>query len=398
MTLNSSNNYWKQESKNVTLWEIDIHPAAAERDVAGAQLAIEARDLGLGQHIDIAAAHGFLLQGDLSQAQVQRAAEQLLVDAITERAVVAQVGDPQLAAQPARVAATSQVQIVQVLPKPGVMDPVAQSTLQALVDMGLPVDQVTTFHKYWLSDVQPAELERMCQRLLANDSIERVLVGPLTLTKIDVGADYQFALQHVPIRTLDDEQLLQLSKQGQLYLTLTEMQTIQRHFQSLDREPTDIELETIAQTWSEHCSHKTLAGRIAYTDEQGTRQFTNMLKETIFAGHSKNPQAELGADDWCVKVFSDNAGIVKFDEDYHVVFKVETHNHPSAIEPYGGANTGIGGVIRDPMGTGLGAKPFCNTDIFCFAPPDTDPATLPPGVIASTTGDERCGQRCARLW
>jgi len=117
-----------------------------------------------------------------------------------------------------------------------------------------------------------------------------------------------------------------------------------------------------------------------YTDEQGTRQFTNMLKETIFAATQKI-RAELGADDWCVKVFSDNAGIVKFDEDYHVVFKVETHNHPSAIEPYGGANTGIGGVIRDPMGTGLGAKPFCNTDIFCFAPPDTDPATLPPGVI-----------------
>jgi phosphoribosylformylglycinamidine synthase len=158
------------------------------------------------------------------------------------------------------------------------------------------------------------------------------------------------------------------------------MQTMQRHFRELGREPTEIELETLAQTWSEHCSHKTLAGRIAYEDERGSRQFTNMLKETIFAATEKI-RAQLGADDWCVKVFKDNAGIVKFDDEYHVVFKVETHNHPSAIEPYGGANTGIGGVIRDPLGTGLGAKPFCNTDVFCFAPPDTDPASLPPGVL-----------------
>ena len=79
--------------------------------------------------------------------------------------------------------------------------------------------------------------------------------------------------------------------------------------------------------------------------------------------------------------FEDNAGIVRFDDDYNVVFKVETHNHPSALEPYGGANTGIGGVIRDPMGTGLGAKPICNTDVFCFAPPDTAADDLPPGVL-----------------
>ncbi|MCA9134468.1 MAG: phosphoribosylformylglycinamidine synthase, partial [Planctomycetales bacterium] len=210
--------------------------------------------------------------------------------------------------------------------------------------------------------------------------IERVVVGPLDLQKIDVGADYAYELRQVAIRELDDQQLLTLSQQGQLYLSLAEMQTIQRHFQTQGREPTDIELETIAQTWSEHCSHKTLAGRIDYRDERGSRQFTNMLKETIFQA-TQTIRGELGADDWCVKVFSDNAGIVKFDDDYHIVFKVETHNHPSAIEPYGGANTGIGGVVRDPMGTGLGAKPFCNTNVFCFAPPDVEASSLPPGVL-----------------
>lgn len=364
----------------MTLWEIDIHPANNEHDVAGANLASEARDLGLGTNIHIAATHGFLLQGELTQSHVQLAASRLLVDAVTESGVIALVTNSQLLRPPARLKQAGQVQVVHVLPKPGVMDPVAQSTLQALRDMGLPVDQVTTLRKYWLYDVQPSELERLCQKLLSNDSIERVIIGPLNLAKIDVGADYHFELRHVPIRNLDDGQLQQLSKEGQLYLSLTEMQTIQLHFKTLGREPTDIELETIAQTWSEHCSHKTLAGRIAYSDERGSRNFNNMLKETIFQA-TQTIRAELGADDWCVKVFSDNAGIVKFDDDYHVVFKVETHNHPSAIEPYGGSNTGIGGVIRDPMGTGLGAKPFCNTDVFCFAPPNTDAASLPPGVL-----------------
>jgi len=80
-------------------------------------------------------------------------------------------------------------------------------------------------------------------------------------------------------------------------------------------------------------------------------------------------------------VFEDNAGVIRFDDKYHLCFKVETHNHPSAIEPYGGANTGLGGVIRDALGTGLGAKPICNTDVFCFAPPDTPAESVPAGVL-----------------
>ncbi len=359
----------------MTLWQIDILPAVGQEDVAGKSLQSEARDLGLGSNLTISAAHGFLLQGELSADEVRRAAEQLLADSIVESTTIAQVGDPTL------VAPRNGLQkLLHVLPKPGVMDPVALSTLQALQDMSLPVEQVGTFRKYWLSDLPEDQMQRLSQKLLSNDSIERVIAGPLVIHRLDIGGQYQLQLRHVDIAKLDDAGLMKLSKEGQLYLTLPEMQTIQAQFAKLGRQPTDIELETIAQTWSEHCSHKTLAGRIAYTDEKGSRQFNNMLKETIFKA-TQTIRAELGKDDWCVKVFSDNAGIVKFDDEYHVVFKVETHNHPSAIEPYGGANTGIGGVIRDPMGTGLGAKPFCNTDIFCFAPPDTDPSTLPPGVL-----------------
>ncbi len=105
-----------------------------------------------------------------------------------------------------------------------------------------------------------------------------------------------------------------------------------------------------------------------------------MLKETIFSA-TMQIRSDLGESDWCVSVFKDNAGIVEFDNNYNIAFKVETHNRPSALEPYGGANTGIGGVIRDTLGTGLGAKPICNTDVFCFASPDTPYEELPPGVM-----------------
>jgi phosphoribosylformylglycinamidine synthase len=149
------------------------------------------------------------------------------------------------------------------------------------------------------------------------------------------------------------------------------MRAIQEHFAGVGRDPTDCELETLAQTWSEHCSHKTLRGRIEFEG----RTIDNLLKQTIFAA-----TRELNLD-WLVSVFSDNAGVVWFDEENDVCFKVETHNHPSAIDPYGGSNTGIGGVIRDALGTGLGSKPICNTDVFCVAPPDLAPDQIPTGVL-----------------
>jgi len=133
----------------------------------------------------------------------------------------------------------------------------------------------------------------------------------------------------------------------------------------------------IAQTWSEHCGHKTLRSDVAVYDEAGERveEIPNLLKTTIF-----QTTGEL-AKPWCLNVFEDNAGVVAFDETHALCFKVETHNHPSAIEPYGGAATGIGGVIRDPMGTAGGAEPVANTDVFCFAPPETPLEGLPTGVL-----------------
>ncbi len=167
-----------------------------------------------------------------------------------------------------------------------------------------------------------------------------------------------------------DGELLTISTANLLALNIQEMKTIQAYFQKLQRDPTDVELETLAQTWSEHCKHKTLRGIIEYSQRsadgsQRTEKIDNLLKQTVMKATK-----ELNLP-WCLSVFKDNAGVIDFDQDNALAFKVETHNHPSALEPYGGAGTGIGGVIRDILGVGLGAKPVMNTDVFCFGPPDT---------------------------
>ncbi|MEP2073259.1 MAG: phosphoribosylformylglycinamidine synthase subunit PurS, partial [Rhodopirellula bahusiensis] len=382
------------------LWQIDIHPAPGQIDRLGEQTAREIHELGLGDDLLIAAARGYLIQADIDQASAGEIASTLLADSITESVVVGHPGkdaspvEADLSEAPetlmellAERGIETEPHLVHVMPKPGVMDPVAASTQGALADRGVEGSTVKTFRKFWIAGTDEAHLETICRRALSNDSIEAFVIGPLTMDRLDVGSAGEFELVHVPIRELDDAGLEKLSKEGQLYLTLVEMQTIRDHFVELGRDPTDIELESVAQTWSEHCSHKTLAGRIHYkgpgvdgTPGGDERQYDNMLKETIFEA-TQTIRRSLGEDDWCVSVFKDNAGIVTFDEQDHVCFKVETHNHPSALEPYGGANTGIGGVIRDPMGTGMGAKPICNTDVFCFAPPDVSPEELPPGVL-----------------
>jgi phosphoribosylformylglycinamidine synthase subunit PurSL len=358
----------------VTLWEVDVHPAAGQPDLLARAVVEEAADLGLPR-FDVHAARGFLVQGEVSPREIEQIARELLTDLVVERPAVGKPGDKALG-----TSASADARLIHVLPKPGVTDPVAASTLAAIRHFGIAAEAVVTLRKFWVSGLAEEQIKLLATKLLANDSIEQVVVGPLKLERLHLGSACRFEPLTVPIRDLSDDALLALSQERTLSLTLIELKTIQHHYRDLAREPTDIELETIAQTWSEHCSHKTLTGRVTYTDENGTRTFNNLLKETIFAA-TQQIRHSLGAKDWCVSVFRDNAGIVRFDDKHNVAIKVETHNRPSAIEPYGGANTGVGGVIRDTLGTGLGAKPICNTDVFCFAPPDTPAGELPPGVL-----------------
>jgi phosphoribosylformylglycinamidine synthase II len=362
-----------KERKTVMLWEVDILP---KDDPLATEIADEAAELGIGDGIEVRAARGYLLEGRLTKEDAMRIGIDLLADPVVERVRVGAVNDPALLGQ------HETSRLIHVLPKRGVTDAVAESALRALGDMEITVSVsgVRTLRKYWVDGLADEQVQRLCDKVLASDSVEQVVLGPLQLTELDATINYEFQQVMVPIRDLDDDRLSRVSREGILSLSLEEMKTIQAHFAAVDRDPTDVELETIAQTWSEHCSHKTLKGRIHYEDENGTRQFQNMLKETVFDA-TMQIRRTLGDDDWCVSVFEDNAGIVKFDDDYHLAFKVETHNRPSAIEPYGGANTGVGGVIRDTLGTGLGATPICNTDVFCFAPPNTPLDEIPTGVL-----------------
>ncbi|WP_165249109.1 phosphoribosylformylglycinamidine synthase subunit PurL [Paludisphaera soli] len=342
------------------LWHLDIEPASDQPDSTGLRASQEAVESGLPGPWRIASSRGYLVEGGLTADDLRDAARQVLVDPVVETFRVA----------PCPAADGPSATVVHVSPKPGVTDPEGESALGLLGDLGFAVEGVRSIRSYRIEG--PAEqLPRLIQRVLANDAVDQVVVGPLNLDRLGEGKPYDFALVTVPILAMDDAALVKASKDGQLSLSLAEMRTIQAHFRDQGRDPTDCELETIAQTWSEHCSHKTLRGRIDFDG----KPIDNLLKRTIFAA---TQELDL---DWLVSVFSDNAGVVRFDDEYDVCFKVETHNHPSAIDPFGGANTGIGGVIRDALGTGLGSKPICNTDVFCVAPPDLAPDQLPAGVL-----------------
>jgi phosphoribosylformylglycinamidine synthase len=164
------------------------------------------------------------------------------------------------------------------------------------------------------------------------------------------------------------EELLKISHDLDIGLSLREMETVQAYFNRKKRNPTDVELQTIGQTWSEHCFHKTFKGKIRINGKEIDSLFRTYIVKT----------AEEDKPKWCFSIFEDNAGIVSFDKGYGIAVKVETHNHPSAVEPFGGAATGVGGVIRDILG--VWADPIACTDVLGFGPLDFDYDRLPVGI------------------
>ncbi len=373
---------------------VEVWPAGAEADARARALVHDARAVGVAVG-GARTAKVYLLEATLSPDQLRTVMERLLADPVTERAGAG--------ARPAAPGAAT----VEVHPLPGVMDPVAQSVREAIRELvGLEVG-VSTGRRFDLGGVDGRAARRVASRLLANPVIHRIHEGPYWPTELAKGYGYRFELTRVPIRALSDEQLARLSREAHLFLSLDEMRAIQAEFRRLEREPTDAELETLAQTWSEHCVHKTLKSRIVYrgsgVEVSGCRGVEGQAHggalltpghldtstPSARPGHTVNPDGSITIDnllkstvaaatheliaegvDWTLSVFKDNAGVIAFDDRHAVCVKVETHNHPSAIEPYGGAATGAGGCIRDVIGTGLGAKPIACTDVFCVANPE----------------------------
>ena len=348
-------------------WRFEVFNRADLPDVQGNSVLADIRELGIPSVEVVQSARVFLIEADFDQAFAERVARELLTDPVCEQYHIGRSGPP---------AGLAKATLIEVHLKSGVTDPVAESVMAAIKDMGATPAGVRTARKYiLLGEIKPSQIETIARRILANDVIEDVVLGDQAEPPSPHLKPYELNLVHWPIRDLDDAGLEALSKEKDLFLNLVEMKTIQDYFRRLDREPTDIELESLAQTWSEHCVHKTLKSEVDMTSNGDKVHFDNLLKETVFKATKELDKP------WCISVFADNAGVVEFDDESAVCFKVETHNHPSALDPYGGAATGIGGVIRDPMGTGMGARPIANTDIFCFGRPDKSLDEVPKGVL-----------------
>ncbi len=291
----------------------------------------------------------YLIFGNLTEKEIRIIAEEILVDKVWEDYTIEEDKGPEEG-------------WIEIAYNPGVLDPVAKSTENIIKEVGMDIKAVKRIKKY---KIEGENIEQVKQRILYNKLIQHQVVKKEGLA---VPPKYNFKPIYVPIFNTD---LITISKQMSLFLNEEEMVKIRDYFKEINRNPTDVELETFGILWSEHCSHKTFKGEI----QNSEFRIQNLLKSTIM-----KVTEELNKP-WVISAFSDNAGIIEFDEDYAVCFKVETHNHPSALEPYGGAATGIGGVIRDILGCGKGAKPIANTDTFLFGNLDMAYEGLPEGVL-----------------
>src|SRR3989338_969850 len=245
------------------------------------------------------------------------------------------------------------VSAVEIAYKPGVMNPEVESIMKAASDLGIKLIACDSSTEYF------------SQKVSFNPLIEHIVTEePQTLLIKEKPAKTRI----IPVRNLNAQELLDLSNET-LFLNLEEMQTIQKYFKKIKRDPTDLELETLAQTWSEHSGHKTFKADLIVDGKKKEPLMSRLKKEAL--KHDKN----------IVSALHDNSGVIDFYDGWAINGKGETHNSPSAIEPYGGAMTGSGGVFRDIAATGKGAKVICSTDIFCFAPPDLPNNKIPPGCL-----------------
>ena len=368
-------------------------------DPTARKAAKQAHALGISPSA-VHAARVYLVEAKLTEAQLATLTTSLFADPVLETCT--------RGAPPSR----SAMQTVEVHPLPGVMDPVAQTVRTAVAEItGVDELRVSTGWRYDFSGISSEQAHDVASGALANATVDAVHTGPFCPESFPTLAPADQSVVHVPIRELDEDALIRMSREDHLFLSLDEMWAIQMHYRAIDREPTDIELETLAQTWSEHCVHKTLKSTVRYTcagddtidwadrpgvevQPDGSVIINNLLKSTVAAATH-----ELIAEgvDWTRSVFVDNAGIIDFDEDNAVCVKVETHNHPSAIEPYGGAATGIGGV--HPRHHGHRARRQTDREhgcVLCGAPRYRHESTFPRGASPGAYADAR-DRRRARL-
>ena len=324
----------------------------------------------------------FTIEGDLNRTELRQAAAGPLSDPVIQRYAIN------------RGLAGNFDWLIEVGFRPGVTDNVGKTATEAvelLIDRRTPLRVYTSRQYVIRGAIGRDDAERIASGVLANELIERYEIvdgrgwdpkrGMKPTVPRVTGVDDP-RVEEIDLNVPDAE-LMAISSRGTLALSLEEMKAIQAYMNDpavlaerrkvgLGARITDMELEVLAQTWSEHCKHKIFNSLITYEEPDGTRLEIDSLFASCIKASTKEIRRRLGADDWCLSVFVDNAGVIRFNDDWNLVFKVETHNSPSALDPYGGALTGIVGVNRDPFGTGKGARLIFNTDVFCFADPFYD--------------------------
>jgi phosphoribosylformylglycinamidine synthase subunit PurSL len=319
----------------------------------------------------------YFIEGQLSQDDLQQLALKLLSDPVTQIAEWRELPSSLSTSEDDSV-------ILEAALRPGVTDPVAKQIVRAAYELNLNgVHRAATGQRFVLCfDENVDHLSRsqsLAKSLLTNNVIQHWMIGEIRPSFPEEIASSD-AIEAIPIRDLSNGQLLDLSRERRAALDLTEMFAIQSYFNNEQRDPTDIEFETIAQTWSEHCVHKTFKAKVTIEDRRQTMNSDGQLSmvDSLIKTYLKSATDKINAP-WVISAFVDNAGIIEFDDEFEISFKAETHNHPSAVEPFGGANTGVGGVIRDILG--VSAKPIANTDVLCFGNQNLDPNQLPGGVL-----------------
>ncbi|MBI9081377.1 MAG: phosphoribosylformylglycinamidine synthase, partial [Pseudodesulfovibrio sp.] len=369
------------------------------RDVLGEKFARKIKselDMEVG---DVRIVNVFSLEG-LSEEQVDLALER------------AALHDPVLHEVSLEPLARDFDWILEVGFRPGVTDNEGRTAKETLgVVLGLSGDElesvkVYTSKQYLVNaDMDESGIQHVAKDLLANELIQRYEYKSAATWATDPGFEPKAArvtgrssdeVATIPLSTMSDDEIMDFSRANTLALSLRELHDIRGYYANpavrserekmgMPADPTDAEIEVLAQTWSEHCKHKIFSSKISYENrETGKTTELSSLYKTFIQGSTKQLRernAESGPfGDYCLSVFKDNAGVISFSDTLNVCVKMETHNSPSALDPYGGALTGIVGVNRDPMGTGLGANLLCNTDVFCFASPFHE-GELPPRLL-----------------
>lgn len=366
---------------------IDVCLKLSLPDPSGQRLIARIKsDLGLAVD-DIRVADGFIIDVDLEDLALGTIAEEVFRDPVIQEVKID---------EPLNLPFDW---LVEVGYRPGVTDNIGRTAREAVErTLNLKTRSVGGVYSkklyFFRGRLTREEVAHITKDLLANDLIQNWRIfspsddrSTVTVPKVDSKA--KILVREIDL-DISDAELLNISQKGVLALNLEEMKAIRSFFQGkeflsdrkehgLSQRITDCELEVLAQTWSEHCKHKIFNATIDY-EEGGKYIQINSLFKTYVQGSTEVIRHELGDKDFCLSVFKDNAGVIKLDDDWNIVMKVETHNSPSALDPYGGALTGIVGVNRDPFGTGLGCRLIFNTDVFCFAPPDYN-GVIPPRLL-----------------